>query len=155
MLGQHAVMLAPELRAPVDVDIGTVALGRADQDQLFFHQRLDVHAGRVLRLVDQRRIERARLQLGLQRLALPHFSAHRQRRHLLAHARGPQQHQRIAQADLRAEAEQAFQPGRQRQLAARRLPCLDQLAGIAQETLAVGGQAGAGLVALEQPAVQL
>ncbi|MNF09507.1 hypothetical protein D3C80_2101870 [compost metagenome] len=59
MLRQRAVMLAAEFRSPVDIDIAAVALRRADQDQLLFHQRLDMHAGRVLRLVDQRRIQRA------------------------------------------------------------------------------------------------
>ncbi len=73
----------------------------------------------------------------------------------LAQAPHPVKQQRIAQADLAAEVEQVAEAVRQRQVASRRIPGLHQLAGVAEEVLAVGGQARARAVAHEQPAAEL
>ncbi len=153
--GQRLVVLLAKRRPPVHVQVGRRVLRLHHLDQLFFQQLLDLQARPVLRLVHQRGVQHAQVELLLQLFATGHFHPYRMAGQPLSQALGPGQHQRVAQAHLRAEGQQLVTALRQRQVAPRGFPGLHQLSGIGDEALTVIGQPRPGPIAYEQPATQL
>ena len=74
---------------------------------------------------------------------------------MFAQGLGPAEHQWVAQADFATDMQHVAVAIRQRQIAPRGFPGLQQLVGIHHKRLAIGGQARAGAVAYKQGTAQL
>lgn len=108
-----------------------------------------------MRLIDQRRIQHADFQLPQQVGRIMHLGMHRVVTNVLADQPDPAQHQRVAQADLAADAQHLIEAFGQRQIALRRFPGLHHLIGIHHKRLTIGRQPCTGAVADEQRAIEM
>ena len=152
---QGGVVLAAEIRAPVDVDVRLRTLGRAHQNQFFLQHLLDLQTRPVFRLINQRGIEHTEFELTQQIFAIANFHAQCVAGDFLAQFRRPTEHQRVAQADLATDVQNVVITLGQRQVAARGFPGLHQLIGVDHERFAIGRQLRPGAIAHEQRTAQL
>ena len=148
-------MLPAKIRAPVHIDIRRFLGTATHQNQLLLHQLFHLHAGPVIRLMNQGGVQHALLQFFMQGGALADFGAHRNVRTGFAQSGQPVQQPRIPEADFAPQGEHLAGALRQRQCTPGRVPGTNQLAGVDGELLPIGGQAGTTAVSHEQPAAEL
>ncbi|EJT86106.1 hypothetical protein PPS11_02164 [Pseudomonas putida S11] len=103
--GRAASCWRRKASAPVDIDVRVWLGDPAHTDQLLLHQLLHLQARAVGRLVDQRGIQQAHLDLAQQRFAVAHLAADGMAGQLAVQGTDPVEQHRVAQAHLSAHVQ--------------------------------------------------